>query len=183
MGYDVGEWTAIDSYADAPPKQQRGSYYQPIDLDADDEPIVADRPSKKRKRRVEPEEGDAYNIPAKSAKSTSQEKGKPKAKKDPKQPEEKRLRRFRKHAPTSFNEICGRALTQRFCILDRQRVGTEAEPAEVLQIAGTTGNIYTIRIDKVPSCDCPHAVKGNQCKHIVYVSILFIRSRSCLTHP
>lgn len=36
-------------------------------------------------------------------------------------------------------------------------------------MAGSTGNIYHITIDKVPSCDCPHARKGNQCKHIVYV--------------
>lgn len=36
-------------------------------------------------------------------------------------------------------------------------------------MAGSTGNVYTITIDKVPSCDCPHAKKGNQCKHIAYV--------------
>lgn len=36
-------------------------------------------------------------------------------------------------------------------------------------MAGTTGNIYHITVDKVPSCSCPHARKGNQCKHVVYV--------------
>lgn len=36
-------------------------------------------------------------------------------------------------------------------------------------MAGSTGNVYHITIDKVPTCDCPHAQKGNQCKHIVYV--------------
>ncbi len=37
-------------------------------------------------------------------------------------------------------------------------------------MAGTTGNIYSITINQVPSCTCPDNQKGNQCKHIVYVS-------------
>jgi hypothetical protein len=43
-------------------------------------------------------------------------------------------------------------------------------PEEVFDIAGTTGNVYQVTISKVPSCSCPDAAKGNQCKHIVYVS-------------
>ena len=37
---------------------------------------------------------------------------------------------------------------------------------------GTTGNVYTIKIGLVPACSCPDNSKGNQCKHIVYVSLL-----------
>lgn len=106
--------------------------------------------------------------PAKKVKSAGKSKAKP-SEKPRKEPEEKRLRKFRPHAPLSYQEIANRALTQRMCVLDRQRVGTVEQPGEVFEVAGSTGNVYTVKVDKVPSCDCPHAVKGNQCKHIVYV--------------
>jgi len=56
-------------------------------------------------------------------------------------------------------------------VIDRQRHAHSGEdsPTEIILLAGTTGNVYTVVVDKVPSCDCPHARKGNQCKHIVYV--------------
>lgn len=54
-------------------------------------------------------------------------------------------------------------------VVDRTRTGTDEVPEERVDIAGTTGNIYTITIGKEPSCTCPDARKGNQCKHIVYV--------------
>ena len=83
---------------------------------------------------------------------------------------EKRLRRFRKHAPGAYLEVRSRALTQRMFALDRQRGNSNPDhPTETITLAGTTGNVYIIVIDKVPSCDCPHANKGNQCKHIAYV--------------
>lgn len=91
--------------------------------------------------------------------------------------EEKRLRRWRKHAPTSYIEVRDRALTQRMFALDRQRDDSNPEhPTETVTLAGTTGNVYQIVIDKVPSCDCPHALKGNQCKHIAYVLARVLRA-------
>ena len=90
--------------------------------------------------------------------------------------EEKRLRRFRKHAPLSYQETRERALTQRMFALDRQRDTSDPDhTVEIISLAGTTGNLYTITIDKVPSCDCPHAKKGNQCKHIIYVLARVLR--------
>lgn len=59
-------------------------------------------------------------------------------------------------------------MTQRMFVIDRIRGGDAECPEETLTIAGTTGNLYTIKIAKEPSCDCPYAKKGNQCKHIVY---------------
>ena len=85
--------------------------------------------------------------------------------------EEKRLRRFRSEAPASFDQIYARALSQRFFVLSRKRTGTDDSPGEEVELAGTTGNVYTIQVGKVPSCNCPHAMKGNQCKHILYVSL------------
>lgn len=94
------------------------------------------------------------------------------SKKSPKKPkdEEKRLKRWRKKAPQAWLDVRDRALTQRMFVLDRTRVESNSEHLiEIISLAGTTGNVYTITVDKVPSCDCPHARKGNQCKHIAYV--------------
>lgn len=90
--------------------------------------------------------------------------------------EEKRLRRFRPRAPQSYLEIKERALTQRLTVLDRERCGTDEVPEEKVTMAGSTGNVYTQRICTVPSCDCPHAKKGNQCKHIIYVMLRVLKA-------
>ena len=90
---------------------------------------------------------------------------------EPEIDEEKRLRRFRAHPPQSYLEIKERALTQRFTILNRERCGTDEVPEEKILMAGSTGNVYEQHIKQIPSCDCPHAKKGNQCKHIIYVSL------------
>jgi uncharacterized Zn finger protein len=89
---------------------------------------------------------------------------------------EKRLRVFRKKAPQSYLERLDRVRSQRMFLIDRNRNlsadGTHEE--EVFDIAGTTGNIYQVTITKQPHCTCPDSGKGNQCKHIIYVS-----SQSC----
>lgn len=54
-------------------------------------------------------------------------------------------------------------------VVNRNRGGTETVPEEIVEMAGTTGNIYHITIGLEPSCTCPDNKKGNQCKHIVYV--------------
>ena len=61
-------------------------------------------------------------------------------------------------------------------VIDRVRGGTAKCPTETLTIAGTTGNLYTVQIDQKPSCSCPHALKGNQCKHIVYALVVVLRA-------
>ncbi|KAF2490706.1 hypothetical protein BU16DRAFT_469843, partial [Lophium mytilinum] len=77
--------------------------------------------------------------------------------------------RWRAKAPLSYATIRERAISQRMYVIDRTRKGTAEAPEEHVDIAGTTGNIYTVSIKLVPDCTCPHAKKGNQCKHIVYV--------------
>lgn len=83
---------------------------------------------------------------------------------------EKRLKHFRKRAPNSYRVIKDRALSQRLTVMNRERCGTDELPEEKVRVAGSTGNLYTVNIGLVPNCDCPHAKKGNQCKHIIYVS-------------
>ena len=106
------------------------------------------------------ENADHASSPPKKQKTDS-----PSKKKD----EEKRLRVFRKKAPLSYLEKLQRATSQRMFVIDRSRGGTEDVPEETIDMAGTTGNIYSITIAQLPNCTCPDNQKGNQCKHIVYV--------------
>ena len=89
---------------------------------------------------------------------------------------EKRARIFRKWAPQSYLNVKERALTQRLTVLSRQRCGSRDMPEEKVTIAGSTGNVYTVSINLIPSCNCPHARKGNQCKHIVYVMLRVLKA-------
>ncbi|KAF2468006.1 uncharacterized protein BDR25DRAFT_266475, partial [Lindgomyces ingoldianus] len=89
---------------------------------------------------------------------------------------EKRQRRYRARPPQSYLEIKARALTQRLTIQHRERCGTDDVPEEKVLIAGTTGNIYSVHIGLIPTCDCPHARKGHQCKHIIYVMLRVLKA-------
>lgn len=91
-------------------------------------------------------------------------------------PTEKRLRKFRPCPPRSFDEIYRRATTQRFYVLTRTRCGTPECPEEVVELTGSTGNIYTVVVARQPTCDCPHALAGNQCKHVLYVLSRVLRA-------
>lgn len=84
--------------------------------------------------------------------------------------------RFRPSPPQSFYAVYERATTQRFYVLSRTRCGTDECPEEMLELAGSTGNVYIIVIAREPSCDCPHARAGNQCKHLVYVLSRVLRA-------
>lgn len=171
----------------------QGSFHAPIDLTGDSNetgkknvpgkrkavggPVNAGPSTSSRKRKVGPGEEDEDSPPKKKA-------AKPKD-------GEKRLRVFRKRAPQAYGEIRHRALTQRMIIIDRERTSPPADidptspdnhPTETVSLAGTTGNIYRITISRVPSCDCPHARKGNQCKHVIYVLHRVLRVREDLEY-
>lgn len=90
---------------------------------------------------------------------------------------EKRLRLFRKRAPQSYLAVKDRALTQRLTVLSRERCGSDDAPEEKVVVAGSTGNVYTVLVGLMPSCDCPHANKGNQCKHIIYVMLRVLKAQ------
>jgi len=52
-------------------------------------------------------------------------------------------------------------------MVDRHRNGNELK--EEFSVLGSTGNVYTVIVDKTPSCNCPDATKGNHCKHILFI--------------
>jgi hypothetical protein len=43
-------------------------------------------------------------------------------------------------------------------------------PEFSFDVVGSTGNIYKVKIGKLPSCDCPDAKMRSrgECKHIIY---------------
>lgn len=87
------------------------------------------------------------------------------------EPQEKRLRLFKKSCPLATQERADRVFLQRFFCVERNRTG---EISEEFKVLGSTGNCYTVKIQHEPTCDCPDGAKGNKCKHQV---------RSCLPLP
>ncbi|PWY93777.1 RING finger domain protein [Aspergillus sclerotioniger CBS 115572] len=89
---------------------------------------------------------------------------------------ERRARRFRTHPPKMYLERAARALTQRMFVVGHTVTDVDDAPKMSFDIVGTTGNIYKTTIGKVPTCTCPDAQKGNQCKHICYVLVKALRA-------
>ncbi|PYH41846.1 RING finger protein [Aspergillus saccharolyticus JOP 1030-1] len=96
--------------------------------------------------------------------------------------EERRERRFRPHAPLSFQERAARAMTQRMFIVGHNITLVDGVLDISFDIVGTTGNLYKTTIGKVPTCNCPDARKGNQCKHICYVLINALKAPADLQY-
>ena len=67
--------------------------------------------------------------------------------------------------------------------MDRVRHDVNGVPEEMLEMAGSTGNLYTVKISLQPACTCPDSMKGNQCKHIIYVRCLAKLQPRVLTRP
>ncbi|KAG7087892.1 hypothetical protein E1B28_011939 [Marasmius oreades] len=108
------------------------------------------------------------NEPSLAAEGTPKSKGKRKGKEKQAKPEsEKRLARYRGHCPINVEERLDRALAQRFFLIHRER--EEGSLRETFTVSGSTGNVYTVVVDNLPRCDCPDALKGNHCKHILFV--------------
>ncbi|KAI1359380.1 hypothetical protein F5Y08DRAFT_80485 [Xylaria arbuscula] len=136
----------------------------------------------KKRRLPSTWDEDESGVNAQSSKPKNIPKKTKKKKEERKADEEKRLRRFREKAPASFEAIYERATSQRFYVLSRVRGGDPDCPEEDVEMTGSTGNIYHVHIAKLPSCDCPHALKGNQCKHIIYVMSRVLRARHDLVY-
>ncbi|PPQ64818.1 hypothetical protein CVT26_002650 [Gymnopilus dilepis] len=99
-------------------------------------------------------------------------KGKGKKKADPDDDDagpsgspEKRGAVFKPKCPQNIMERVHRVMTQRLFMIDRHR--NDGELREEFSVLGSTGNVYTVTIDHKPRCNCPDAMKGNHCKHIV----------------
>ncbi|GAA5915396.1 hypothetical protein JCM5296_005995 [Sporobolomyces johnsonii] len=88
------------------------------------------------------------------------------------EPIEKRLKLFKKACPKATEERVQRVMSQRFFCVARERTD---EISETFKVLGSTGNAYTIKIGKMPSCNCPDGLKGNHCKHILFVFLKILQ--------
>jgi len=74
---------------------------------------------------------------------------------------------FKKSCPKNIQDRVARVMSQRFFMIDRRREGEEL--CEEFKVLGSTGNVYTVMIGRLPSCNCPDASHGNHCKHILFI--------------
>ncbi|KAK5133978.1 hypothetical protein LTR08_007098 [Meristemomyces frigidus] len=95
--------------------------------------------------------------------------------------DKERLRPYVEEPSDQYRRFLKSARTQRMFIIDRER-GIEAHcpanhedcPCETIQMAGSTGNVYTVTISHLLSCSCPVGIfqkigQEQSCKHILYV--------------
>ncbi|UNI23238.1 hypothetical protein JDV02_009071 [Purpureocillium takamizusanense] len=156
-------------------KGRAGSSANPIVLDDDMAPSTSQKPSAKSQSTSKGPYTPAKKPSAKPSAKPSQQAAKSppsrkrKAEAGASPTEEKRARRFRAQAPQAFHAVYERALAQRFYVLKRTPDGTADCPTETFEMTGSTGNVYTVHIGRQPQCNCPHARKGNQCKHVLYI--------------
>jgi len=102
-------------------------------------------------------------------------------KKDPDAPvPEKRGAKFKRACPKAILERVDRVVSQRFFMIDRKRNGEELR--EEFSVLGSTGNVYTVVIDRRPSCSCPDFGKGNHCKHILFIFMKVLQVPYEATH-
>jgi len=93
--------------------------------------------------------------PKEKAKPRSKGKGKAKAAAEMCEGDEQddyRAARWRPHPPQAVVEKIFRCKTQRMFVIGRVPVEGADPPQEKFQLAGTTGNVYTVHIKNRPTC-------------------------------
>lgn len=163
----------MNSGPSAPPSRPARKRKTTSDADDDGDASFETQYPVKKSNKAQPTH-EVIDLTADSPVKTPQKRGK---RDGDAPPIEKRLRQFRKSAPRSYKTVKERALTQRLTVLSRERCGSDDAPEERVLVAGSTGNVYTITVGLVPRCDCPHASKGHQCKHIVYVMLRVLKAQ------
>ncbi|GJN70174.1 Znf1 [Purpureocillium lilacinum] len=151
-------------------KGAKGSASNPIILGDDLPPSTPRKPSAKiQNTRTAPFTSSKESSTKPLQQATKSPSRKRKAETESSPTAEKRARKFRPKAPQAFYPVYERALGQRFYVLKRTPTGTVECPEETFEMTGSTGNVYTVHIGRQPQCNCPHARKGNQCKHVLYI--------------
>jgi len=90
--------------------------------------------------------------------------------------EKRRARWLRSCSSATFDRI-DRALEQRMYLVEQKNIKpcTAGGPARQYVVLGSTGNVYSVVVSDVVSCDCPDAAKGNACKHQLFVFLRVLR--------
>ncbi|KAL9089909.1 MAG: hypothetical protein Q9159_002266 [Coniocarpon cinnabarinum] len=160
----MGVPEAVEAKASSRTRPNAASPQDVVYLDDDDEDYAPMRSKVSRKRKPGKDASDDEKPSKKGRKASKKENGKDK------DDGEKRLARFRPRPTEAYKVLLERASTQRMFVINRTpSTDANGTPTEKIDIAGSTGNLYTVTIGHKPTCNCPHAEKGNECKHVVYV--------------
>ena len=94
-----------------------------------------------------------------------------------KAPEPKRPKRTRHVIPASIEDRLVRLST--LYLLDREdRHEDKNNLWSDFRVVGSTGNLYTVKIGAIPSCDCPDFLKRDDvCKHMLFVMLKVLRRK------
>ncbi|KAG0611057.1 hypothetical protein M758_7G111400 [Ceratodon purpureus] len=109
---------------------------------------------------------------------TSSEPATPKrARKAKAEPAEKRMARFVGSPSVAVRERIQRAYQHRLYLIEKKMMGTgESSPTGCeFYVLGATGNVYSVKLEKRPSCTCPDAARGNVCKHHLFVMLRVLK--------
>jgi hypothetical protein len=68
-----------------------------------------------------------------------------------------------------------RASSQRLFLIRQEKLGEVQGLCRQYAVLGSTGNVYTVDIGRVPQCSCPDCLGGNLCKHILFVMLKVLR--------
>ena len=91
-------------------------------------------------------------------------------------PKEKRAAVFRSQPNADVRARIGRALEQRLYLVDQRDVTSMTSGlCREYVVLGSTGNVYTVQIGMIPSCNCPDCSRGHLCKHILFVFLRVLR--------
>lgn len=86
---------------------------------------------------------------------------------------EQRSQPFLAEPSRHFEMLLHEVETQKMYLCARERWDHDGRE-DRFGVIGTTGNIYLVEIGKNPSCNCFEGLRGNICKHVVFVSFTFI---------
>ena len=99
------------------------------------------------------------------------------ARKSKTEPAEKRLARFVSSPSVAVRERIQRAYQHRLYLIEKKMVDAEEGSPTGCEffVLGATGNVYSVKLEKRPSCTCPDAAKGNICKHFLFVMLRVLK--------
>ena len=84
-------------------------------------------------------------------------------------PKEKRAKRHKSRPTADVLSRIYRALSQRMYLIDQKDISSDADGlGREFTVLGTTGNVYTVNICRLPTCNCPDFARGKLCKHIIF---------------
>jgi SWIM zinc finger/Ring finger domain len=95
---------------------------------------------------------------------------------------EKRRSKYRETCPAKLKDRLVRATSQRMYLIQQTlhpfpQEGVPAKHASRcdFSVLGSTGNVYTVQLKNVPSCNCPDFSRNHDlCKHIIFILLKVI---------